>query len=122
MIADKRILVVDDNPINRMVASELLKMMGCQVMTANDGRAALLLVEDMPCDAVLMDLQMPEMDGFEATKRLRQAGFSSPVVAVSAATCDADKRKALGVGMNAFLSKPLNNDELLRCLHAVLAV
>ncbi|MDP3499736.1 MAG: ATP-binding protein [Myxococcales bacterium] len=93
-------LVVDDNQINLRVASALLERVGAVVETAEDGEAAFTRVLDRPFDVVLMDLQMPRLDGIEATRRLRAAGFRAPIVALTASAGPETRDECLACGMN----------------------
>jgi PAS domain S-box-containing protein len=105
-----RILVVDDQPINRVVASKLLRRLGCECVTAESGAEAVAKVAAERFDAVLMDCHMPVVDGFEATKNIRRAEPSSrrtPIAALTASTLEADRRHSFESGMDLFLTKPL---------------
>jgi signal transduction histidine kinase/CheY-like chemotaxis protein len=111
------VLVVEDNDVNRMIASEMLTSMGLQVVEANDGAAALEEIERQPIDLVLMDVQMPVMDGYTATQKIREReanlGLSRvPIVALTANAFDEDAAYALAVGMDAHLAKPYSHSEL----------
>ena len=113
-----RILLVDDNEISREVALEVLSDEGIVVQTATDGGEALALLEQERFDAVLMDCQMPVMDGFTATRRLRErpALRDLPVIAMTASAMSGDKDKALAAGMNDYITKPVNIDQMLATL------
>jgi two-component system, sensor histidine kinase and response regulator len=110
-----RVLVVEDNPINQEVAGEILKSMGIDCRIANNGREALDVLEATEFDAVLMDIQMPEMDGYEATRLIRSDNrFSSiPVIAMTAHAMEGDREKCLDAGMNDHVAKPIDIDELV---------
>lgn len=112
------ILVVDDNETNRGLAYEILTEAGMLVELANDGVQAIERVESTEYDAVLMDWQMPVMDGFEATRRIRtQARFAAlPILAMTANAMSGDREKCLAVGMNDHIAKPINVKDLLTCL------
>jgi PAS domain S-box-containing protein len=105
-----RILVVDDNDINRQIAREVLVADGAVVDLAEDGVEAVEKVSSGQFDAVLMDLQMPEMDGFEATRRIRaDARFKSlPIIAMTAHALVSEREKCIAVGMNEHLTKPID--------------
>ena len=113
-----RILIVDDNEFNQEIVYEYLTSNGITVETASDGREALGLLARDEFDGVLMDCQMPVMDGFEATRKIReQEKFKElPVIALTAnvMTCDLDK--AVAVGMNDYISKPFNPDTIFTTL------
>jgi signal transduction histidine kinase/CheY-like chemotaxis protein/HPt (histidine-containing phosphotransfer) domain-containing protein len=106
----RRVLVVEDNPINQQVANAMLKSLGVQVTLANNGQQALDLVQNFDYDLVLMDCQMPVMDGFQATAAIRRLPFGRgerlPIAAVTANALQGDERNCLEAGMNDFLPKP----------------
>jgi CheY-like chemotaxis protein/two-component sensor histidine kinase len=111
-----RILVAEDNAINQIVIQALLQRFGAQVLIAENGREAVeLALQDAP-DAVLMDLQMPEMDGFEATTRIRAQNPTLPIIALTAAALERDQARCLAAGMNAHLAKPASPAQLLATL------
>lgn len=113
-----RILLVEDNAINQELALELLCGHGIQVTVANNGQEALAQLANVPFDGVLMDCQMPVMDGYEATAAIRaDPRFAElPVLAMTANAQDADKQRALDAGMNDYIPKPLNVDELFQIM------
>jgi PAS domain S-box-containing protein len=118
-----RVLLAEDNAVNQVVAAQLLKSEGHEVTVAGDGRAALAALARQPFDVVLMDVQMPEMDGLEATAALRcqQAGSGRhmPVIALTAHAMKGDRERCLAAGMDDYLSKPIRPDDLRRVLAAV---
>ena len=114
---DTRVLVVEDNEINRRFAEALLRKLGCISHTVTNGREALEALEAGDYDVVLMDCMMPEMDGYEATLRLRAreqatAAPRMPVIALTASASNADLDKCLAAGMDDYLSKPYTVDAL----------
>ncbi|WP_342630813.1 response regulator [Marinobacter alkaliphilus] len=116
-----RVLLVEDNPVNRTLTRRLLEKLGCEVMTANDGQAASALWQWHQFDLVFMDCVMPRMDGFEATRRLRRWEEDHhrarvPVVALTASAMEEDEERCRAAGMDAFVAKPVN----LEMLRAVL--
>ena len=120
-----RVLVAEDNPINRRVAVGLLEARGHRPYTVGNGLEALAALEQQRFDVVLMDLEMPELDGLEATARIRrQQGEASqvPIVAMTAHALPADRQRCLEAGMNAFLSKPVRSEELFRVVEQFAAV
>lgn len=108
-----RVLVADDNKTNQMVAVKMLRLQRIsQVAIAEDGQEAYdmvktSLVQNVPYDLIFMDVQMPNMDGLEATRLIRQAGFSNPIVALSAYSDDTNVKGCKDAGMNDFVSKPI---------------
>ncbi|MBC7359028.1 MAG: response regulator [Desulfacinum sp.] len=116
-----RVLVAEDNPINQQVVRELLSSMGAVVEIAGDGREAVEKVRSDPYDVVLMDLQMPVLDGLEATRILREklSPRELPIVALTAHAGSGFREKCLEQGMNAFITKPFNPEELFEvvCRH-----
>ena len=124
---DKKIciLVVDDNAVNRRLASALLERLAYTVITADNGKAALEVLSQTHVDAVLMDIQMPVMDGFEATAVIRrsenQTGRRIPIVALTAHAMKGDRERCLQAGMDDYIAKPVRMAELEPKLEAVLA-
>lgn len=113
---DIRILVVDDNDMNVMLMQKIFKTLGSSITTASNGQQALDFVRQQRFDLVFMDIQMPEMDGLEASERLRQENFSGPIIAFSANAYKDDIHKSLASGMNDHLSKPFTRQELIALL------
>ncbi|TCS94373.1 signal transduction histidine kinase [Tepidimonas ignava] len=112
-----RALVVEDNAINQQVVCRLLQRQGVETVVAGDGAQALALLREEPFDLVLMDCQLPGMDGWETTRRARAQGFRGPVVALTANATEDDRRLCLAAGMDDFLAKPFT----VAGLQAVLA-
>lgn len=114
-----RILVVEDNEINQEVARGIFELFGCNPEIAASGPIALEMLKQNDYDAVFLDCQMPEMDGFEVVKRIRQMPDpigKMPVVAMTAHSMPGDREKCLNAGMNNYLAKPINPDYLARIL------
>jgi len=111
-----RVLLVEDNPINQEVARAQLDELGLTTTLAENGAEALLHMERAAFDLVLMDIQMPVMDGYEATRQLRARGCTLPIVALTAAAMVEDQQRALAAGMNDHLAKPIEGRELQRVL------
>ncbi len=111
-----RVLVADDSAVNQIVAARLLERCGCEVQLAGDGREALAALECDQFAAVLMDCQMPLLDGYAATIELREreagTGRHTPVIAMTAYAMKGDRERCLGVGMDDYISKPLARREL----------
>jgi PAS domain S-box-containing protein len=113
-----RVLVVEDNPTNQQVAQAVLEGAGILVDIAANGEEALAALQGASYDAVLMDIQMPQMDGYEATRRIRrEARFSSlPVIAMTAHAMKGDDEKCLAAGMDDYIAKPIQQDRLFHIL------
>src|SRR5690606_35777864 len=118
-----RVLLVEDNPVNLMVGQRLLGVLGITCDTASNGEAALLRMSASRYDIVLMDCQMPVMDGYTATRRWRETeadtgdGRRLPIIAMTANAMAGDRQKCLDAGMDDYLPKPVTRSELERCLH-----
>ena len=115
-VAPLRILIAEDNLVNQKLAVALLKKEGHQVEVANNGRQAVLLFQQHEFDLILMDVQMPEVDGYEATREIRelqtQLGKRIPIIALTAHAGPADRQKCLSAGMDEYISKPIRVEEL----------
>ena len=110
-----RILLAEDNPVNQKVAQRMLERLGHQVTLANNGREAVEALEANSFDLVLMDVQMPEMDGLEATRKIRAMQSTRPrvpIVALTAHAMDSHQEECLAAGMDSFLTKPILFDAL----------
>jgi PAS domain S-box-containing protein len=105
-----RVLVVEDNMVNQMVAKRLLEKLGCRVDLAANGNEAVEMYESMPFDAIFMDCQMPEMDGYEATRVIRgRQGTREriPIIAMTAGVMEAERERCVSAGMDDFIPKPV---------------
>jgi len=116
-----KVLVVEDNTINQFVAASFLKHWGINVDIANNGKEAIFLLENKVIDIVLLDLQMPIMDGMETCERIRNGktnikDINIPIIALTADAFEESKTKVLGCGMNDFATKPIIQEELLQKL------
>jgi CheY-like chemotaxis protein len=114
------ILLVEDNAINQKVALRMLGRLGYQADVANSGSEALAILQRKPYDVVLMDIQMPEMDGVETAQRIRQQWPPQQwprIVAVTAHALDGDRERYLALGMDDYVSKPLHSEELMDVLY-----
>ena len=118
--AGTRILVAEDNPVNQEVILSILHLFGCKTDLADNGRKALEAWEENPYDLILMDCQMPEMDGYEVTGAIRRMeqgkGVHVPIVALTAHALKGDREKCLAAGMDDFLSKLFKRQQLLDIL------
>ncbi len=112
-----RLLVVEDNPVNMMVMKGVLGKLGyTQIDSAGDGLEAVEMTGQGTHGLILMDCQMPKMDGYNATRRLRELGVKTPIVAMTAHTQSGDREKCLAAGMDDYLTKPIAIDKLTACL------
>ncbi len=112
------VLLVEDNPTNQLIAKDMLTKMGLKVSLAQNGLEAVAEASQTRYDAILMDLQMPEMDGVQATCRIRDLpeGMDIPIIAMTAAAMEADKKACLDAGMADFVAKPIDVDLLAAAL------
>ena len=108
----KKVLVVEDNLINQELLSEILERLECSADVADNGKIAVARVETNQYDLILMDLQMPEMDGIEATEAIRKINKTVPIVAITASLLHTDHDKCAQVGMNGTLTKPYTFDQV----------
>ena len=119
-----RVMLVEDNLVNQMLASRLLEKHGHHVTVVGDGRKALNILSHEKFDLAIMDVQMPEMDGFEATTAIREAeqctGRRLPIIAMTARAMKGDRERCLSAGMDGYVSKPIHVDELLAVIEDVL--
>lgn len=117
-LADKRVLLVEDNDINQLVAKDILEQVGIQVSIASNGEEAIKHVRVNKFDAVLMDVQMPIMDGYKATEILRETYSSSelPIIAMTANALWGDRERSIQSGMNDYISKPIDPKLLFETL------
>ncbi len=114
--ATTRLLLAEDNHINQKVVREMLHGEGYSVTVVANGAEAIQAVRDLPFDVVLMDVQMPELDGMEATRRIRKLGKNAeclPIIGVTARALKGDRERVMQVGMNDYMTKPINRIELL---------
>ncbi|MCU4675213.1 ATP-binding protein [Catenovulum sp. 2E275] len=114
-----KVLVAEDNEINQIVIQEMLNSFGCETCIVENGQLALNAIKQHKYDVVLMDCQMPVMDGYQATAKIRQMPEydTLPVIALTADVMPEDKARAIEVGFNAHLAKPLDMAKLKECLH-----
>ncbi len=121
-LSNIKILIAEDNLINQKVAFEILKETGAIIDIADNGRKAVAAVRKNRYDMVLMDVQMPEMDGIQATRMIRdELGITSlPIIAVTAHTMEGDREECLRAGMNDYLPKPIDREQLFRIIQKTL--
>lgn len=121
LLRGKRVLLVEDNEFNRLVAISLLEQWNVTIETAVNGKIALDMLQERTYDVILMDIQMPVMDGLEATEIIReQMHLKIPIIALTANALKSDKDRYLACGMNEYISKPFNPVELFHCLARIL--
>ncbi|HLQ38135.1 MAG TPA: response regulator, partial [Planctomycetota bacterium] len=121
-----RILVAEDNRVNQRLAQKMLEKLNCEALLARDGREAVAILAANPCDLVLMDCQMPVMDGFEATAAIRSlekaSGTHVCIIALTANAMNGDRERCLEAGMDDYISKPMKIDILSASLKRWLRV
>ncbi len=121
-LSPRRVLVVDDNVINQQLMKDFLDRMGCEVSLVTNGREAIECFSRNGFDVVLMDIQMPEMDGYEATRRIRALltpAHQPKIIAVTANATTSDRKRCLRAGMDAYLSKPVSFEKLRNSVFGV---
>lgn len=120
-----RILLVEDNRVNQMVATRFLDRLGQDVVVAGDGAQAVSIAREQSFDVILMDMQMPVMDGIEATRRIIADGglcSTTPIIAMTANASDDDRRRCIEAGMAGFESKPVTMERLRNVIHSIVDV
>ena len=117
------ILLVEDNAVNRAVATRMLEKLGHRVVAAENGRLALEQIAKQHFDAILMDCQMPELDGYETTRIIRNQELVTnqhmPIIAITAHAMEGDRERCLESGMDEYVTKPINRKELIDKLAAI---
>ncbi|WP_185205645.1 PAS domain-containing hybrid sensor histidine kinase/response regulator [Chryseobacterium sp. C3] len=117
-IEGTRVLLVEDNELNQLVAENSLTHFGCEVTKADNGKMAVDILSKQPFDIILMDIQMPELDGIEATKILRQEfRLGTPIIALTANAFKTEIDNCIAAGMNSYITKPFDEDELLKIIY-----
>jgi CheY-like chemotaxis protein len=115
-----RILLAEDNPVNQKVVQRILGQFDCHVDLAGNGLEALDLLDRAHYDVVLMDVRMPELDGLETTRRIRDAELPHPhIIALTANAMEGDRKQCLDAGMDDYISKPIQVGELAEALSSV---
>ena len=113
MLSKIKILIAEDNLLNQKIAKFVLQKQNADVATVPNGNAAIAHLRENHVDVILMDIQMPELDGYETTQFIRQQMHSNiPIIALSASNLDDDARRCMDAGMNACISKPFDLNEL----------
>jgi len=120
-LVDKSVLVVDDNEMNLKVAGRMLNKLGVKSTLVDSGQAAIKLLESNSFDFILLDIQMPGLDGLETAKHLRTLGVSTPIIAYTAHALTSDIQKCFDAGMNEHLAKPVLLEQLADKLISVLS-
>jgi PAS domain S-box-containing protein len=115
-LADTKILLAEDSPDNQTLVTRLLQKHGADIDIANNGLEAIDRVRYEKFDVILMDIQMPEADGFEATKRIREMGYTGPIVALTAHAMKEERERAMKLGFDGYVTKPVNRAELIRTI------
>jgi len=115
-LAGARVLLAEDSPDNQLLLGTVLERAGATVDRVQDGYEAVERALAVQPDLILMDIQMPKMDGFEATQRLRRAGYAKPIIALSAFATRGVRDRCLAAGCTAYVSKPIRTDELVEIL------
>jgi len=113
-----RILLVDDSHHNQLLMSKILRLAGAEVGLANNGREAVELALSNSFDVILMDLQMPDLNGYQATKQLRCMGYEKPIIALTAHVLSQDREHCLKAGFNDHVGKPPNLESMVLCLQS----
>jgi CheY-like chemotaxis protein len=116
-----RVLLAEDNRVNQLLVVRLLEGRGHDVTVAGDGRAAVAEAERGDFDVILMDVQMPELDGLEATRILRERGVRAPIIAMTAHAMQGDRDRCLSAGMDAYISKPIQPEEVFEAIEDAVA-
>lgn len=114
----KKVLLVEDMPDNQKLISLYLQKLGCEITLADNGRAGVEKACTEAFDVVLMDIQMPLMDGYEATRKLRESNYRQPIIALTAHAMAEERKKALESGFDGFLSKPVQRQQLIDILES----
>ncbi len=118
-----RILLVDDDAINRLAGQRILEQAGCEVVLANDGRDGLNRLKQKDVDLVLMDIHMPNLDGIEATRRIRESWVETerhlPIIGLTASVMKNEQQRYRDAGMDDVVAKPVEIGTLVRTIHNI---
>jgi PAS domain S-box-containing protein len=115
-LRNKKILIADDNDLNRLVALTILKNYAAEIVEASNGREAIEMMQNTKPDLILMDIQMPIMNGYEATKKIREINSTIPVIALTANAIKGENTKCIAAGMNDYISKPFKEEDFLKTI------
>lgn len=113
LLVNRKVLIVDDNEMNRLVAATILLNYGAQVMAAESGESAIEMIQEGNFDVILMDIQMPVLNGYETTGRLRNLGYAGPIIALTASAVSGEREKCLSAGMDDYITKPIKEDTFI---------
>jgi CheY-like chemotaxis protein len=118
-----KVLLVEDNPVNLELFQDLIELEGYEVLSANTGHEAIEIAKREVPDIILMDIQLPEMDGWEATKILKKTPETReiPIIALTAHAMEGDREKALDLGCDSYISKPINTRTFISDIKKVLS-
>lgn len=113
---NKRVLIVEDNEQNRILMRTLLKHLNCEILEAKDGKEGIKISKEQKPDLIFMDIQMPELDGLEATKILKNDPETKDIkiIIVTSYAMKRDKEKAFEVGVDDYISKPINIEDVMK--------
>ncbi len=117
-----RVLIADDDDVNLKLTIKLLNKAGYETDTAHNGQEAIEKLQQQTFDVVLMDMQMPVMDGLEATRKIRELEIDIPIIALTANAFESDRKNCINAGMNDYLSKPLQRDKVINCINKWITV
>ena len=120
-LVGKSLLVAEDGPENQRIIALLLRKAGATVTVVENGQLAIEAAQTDTFDAILLDMQMPVMDGYDAAAALRAQGYTGPIVALTALAMEGDREKCLAAGCDDYATKPLQRQTLLTLLEAQLA-
>lgn len=112
----KKILIVDDNELNRLVATAIVEVYGATTLEASNGQEAVELLSSGKPDIILMDIQMPVMNGYDASIQIRNSGDKVPIIALTANAIKGENEKCIAAGMNDYIAKPFKEEEFLKII------
>jgi len=116
VLRGKRILITDDNEMNRLVALTILESYGAEIFEASNGEKAINAIKESKPDLILMDIQMPILNGYKASMQIRNLGYTMPIVALTANAIKGESEVCKAAGMNDYISKPFKEEELLKMI------